>query len=105
MKKYNCDGGSILIGTTRNRVNLPNGYGDGCFRVSIVQTDEQKKKFYQKRDEWKWVGTVRGNRFYVYSYDCLHGAELDNEDNILYVLSGEYGVYHNQGDIILERWD
>ena len=104
MKKYECDGGSIMIGTTRSRTCFPNGYGDGCFKVSIVKTEEQKKKFYQQHDKWKWVGTVNGDRFYVYSYDCLRGAELDNEENILYVLSGRYGVYRNNGNIVLEKW-
>ena len=105
MKRYECDGGSIMIGTAKSRVCLPNGYGDGCFKVSIVKTDEQKKKFCQQHNKWKWIGAVNGNRFYVYSYDCLRGAELDNEENILYVLSGRYGVYCNNGDIVLEKWD
>ena len=104
MKKYECDGGSVMIGTKESRVCFPNGYGDGCFKVSIVKTEEQKKKFYRQYDKWKWVGTVNGDSFNVYSYDCLRGVELNNKDNILYTLSGRYGVYHNNGDIVLEKW-
>ena len=105
MKKYECDGGSILIGTRDSATSFPNGYGDGCFSVSIVKTDEQKKKFYQKHNKWEWVGAVQGDCINVYSYDCLHGDELEDEENILYTLSGRYGVYCNNGKITLEKWN
>lgn len=104
MKKYECDGGTIMIGTKDSRVCLPNGYGDGSFKVSIVKTDEQKKKFYKEYKKWKWVGAVNGDSFNVYSYDCLHGDDLTDKSNILYTLHGRYGVYHYNGNIVLEKW-
>ena len=103
MKKYECDGGTIMIGTKDSRVCLPNGFGDGCFSVEIIKTDKQKEEF-RKKNNWKWVGAVNGEKFYVYSYDCLRGDELVDKENILYTLSGRYGVYVNNGNVVLEKW-
>ena len=103
MKKYDCDGGTIMIGTKDSRVCLPNGYGDGCFKVSIVETDEQRKKF-NKQNRWNWLGAVNGECFHVYDYDCLRGEELIDPAHILYTLHGRYGVYNSNGDIVLEKW-
>ena len=93
-KRYSCDGGSIMIGNRDSRVCFPNGFGDGDFNVSINESCIG----------WRWVGTAEGDCFHVYSYDCLHGDELDNKENILYTLSGRYGVFCNLGDIVLEKW-
>jgi len=103
MKKYECDGGSIMIGTKDSRVCLPNGYGDGCHSIKLVRTEEEKEKF-TKEYNWKWVGSVNGDKFYVYSYDCLRGDELNDKENILYTLSGRYGVYVRNGNVVLEKW-
>lgn len=105
MKKYDCDGGSIMIGTKESRACFPNGYGDGCFSVQIINTEENRKKFHEenKHNVWHWMGTVEGTKFYVWSYDCLHEDELD-ESNVLYTLSGRYAVYRNNGKIVLENW-
>ena len=103
MKKYECDGGSIMIGTKDSRVCFPNGYGDGRFTVSIVKTSEQEEEF-RAQNNWQWVGAVNGDCFHVYSYDCLRGEELDDKSNILYTLHGRYGVYHRNGNIVLEKW-
>ena len=104
MKKYDCDGGSIAIGTKGCIACFPNGYGDGAFSVRIVNTDEQRKKFCDNKDDWKYVGSVEGDEINVYSYDCLQGEELEDRSNILYTLSGRYGVYRNNGKIVLEQW-
>lgn len=104
MKKYECDGGTIMIGTRDSRVCLPNGYGDGCFKVFIIKTDEQRKKFI-KQNGWDWLGTVNGECFYVYDYDCLRDDDLTDPAHILYTLHGTYGVYCSNGDITLEKWN
>ena len=103
MKKYSCDGGTIMIGTKESHVCLPNGYGDGCHSVRVIKRDDDRKKF-SKECGWTWLGTVSGEKFNVYSYDCLHGDEFTDKDNILYTLSGRYGVYHKKGNIVLEKW-
>ena len=54
-KMYNCDGGTIMIGTKDCRVCLPNGYGDGEFSVEIVRTQKQKEKFNKAYQKWKWI--------------------------------------------------
>ena len=104
MKKYDCDGGAIAIGTKGCVAHYPNGYGDGTFSVEILKTDEQLKKFRNKYRDWRFVGSVEGNEINIYSYDCLHGEELEDKANILYTLSGRYGVFVNNGKVVLEQW-
>ena len=101
MKKYHCDGGSIMIGTKESRTCFPNGYGDGEHYVNVVNTEKQKKEF-NKEKHWEWLGTVEGTNFHVWNYDCLSEDELIKE-NILYTLSGRYGVYRRDGKITLEK--
>ena len=100
-RTYECDGGTIMIGTKESRTSLPNGYGDGEFEVSVIEGEDKKE--FSKSKGWQWVGAVEGENINVYSYDCLHEDELD--DSILYNLSGRFGVYCREGDIVLERWD
>lgn len=105
MKTYSCDGGTIMIGTKDFRVCLPNGYGDGEFSVEIVETQKQKEKFNKECQRWKWLGEVEGNEINVYTYDCLTTEEIEKTKiNVLYTLSGKYGVYRNNGKIVLEKW-
>ena len=106
MKKYyGCDGGTIMIGTKECRSCFPNGYGDGEFSVEVISTEKQKKEFNKNYKKWNWLGTVEGNEINVYSYDCLDQSEIENtKENILFTLSGRYGIYRNNGKIILEKW-
>lgn len=90
-----------MIGTKESRASFPNGFGDGEFEVSVVEDTKDKETFH-KQSGWKWVGTVEGENINVYSMDCLNEDELD--DSILYNLSGGFGVYCREGDIVLERW-
>lgn len=101
MKKYICDGGTIMIGTKESRVCFPNAYGDGCFYVNVIKTEKERRIFEKKN--WKWLGAVEGTKFYVWNYDCLTEDELVKE-NILYTLSGRYAVYNNNGEIALVKW-
>ena len=104
MKYYSCDGGTVMIGNKNFRVHIPNGYGDGDFSVKIVKTAEQREAFNKEYDNWDYKGSVEGDEINVYSYDCLRGEELDDKRNILYTLSGRYGVYSNRGKITLVTW-
>ena len=104
MKKYyDCDGGTIMIGNENSRACFPNGYGDGCFSVRVIDTEEQKKKFNEDYKKWNYLGSVEGNEINVYAYDCLRDEDLKNKENILFTLSGRYGVYYNNGKIALEK--
>ena len=104
-KKYICDGGSILIGTRESNCCFPNGYGDGEHTVYVINSREESKKLgLYERKNWKWLGTVGGDCFNVYYYDCLKGNDLENPGDILFTLSGRYGVFHCNGSIALEKW-
>lgn len=105
MKKYDCDGGTIMIGTSNFNVCFPNGYGDGGFSVKIVRTQKQKEKFNKEHEKWKWLGEIYGSEINVYSYDCLSQEELKDKANILYTLSGRYFVYRNEGKIAIVEKD
>ncbi len=106
MKKYyDCDGGTIAIGTKECRSCFPNGYGDGCFSVEVVSTENQKKTFKEYYRNWEYVGSVEGTEINVYDYDCLNSDELEDKSHILFTLSGRYGVYRNNGKIVLEKWE
>lgn len=102
---YDCDCGSITIGTKECRSNFSNGYGDGCFSVEVISTEKQKKTFNKHYSKWRYVGSVEGTGINVYDYDCLDGDELEDESHILFALSGRYGVYCNNGKIVLDKWD
>lgn len=101
--KYECDGGTIMLGNETSRVCIPNGYGDGTFIVEITDCESRD---YRYSSNMKWHGTVKGNNIHIYNYDCLGGDELTDDNNILYTLpEGRYGVYSNNGNILLEQWD
>lgn len=104
MKRYYCDGGSIMIGTKESRVCFPNGYGDGDFEVRVINPNDSTDKLYMSEDKWDWIGTVEGDGFNVYDYDCLHDEDLEDKEHILFHLSGRYGVYRRKGEIALEKW-
>lgn len=101
-KHYACDGGSIMIGNETCRACFPNHYGDGCHNVYLYSRGEKCPVW---GEEWYFMGTVEGTNLNVYDYDCYHGDALTCESNFLFVLSGRYAVYANDGDIIIQEWD
>lgn len=98
-KNYSCDGGSIAIGTPTCRANFTNDYGDGCFTVYVV--DYEESRTFTNKD---FKGSVEGESITVYSCDWLSAEDCENEENILFELSGRFGVYAMEGDILLVRW-
>lgn len=90
---YDCDGGTLKIGNDQFTACFPNCYGDGTFRVKIMRRGE----FPSKKVGYHFMGSVSGKDFHVYQYDC------DNE--ILCTLSGTYGVFARNGNMLLEQWD
>lgn len=106
--KYCCDGGTIMMGTSKCRFSIPNDYGDGTFNVYILPKDESLggfvsdiTKFY---DDWDWRGCVEGEDIKIYSYDCVH-SEKEADEYVLTTLSGRYHVYAEKlgGDILLKE--
>lgn len=105
---YDCEGASILIGTANSATSFSNGYGDGSFKVSILDKEDSIEQFKSEQfhyGRWDFVGSVRGEHINVYSLDYINGDELRDKRNILYTLSGRYGVYCKDGDIVLVKWD
>lgn len=100
-KTYECDGGSIAIGTVDARVQIPNCWGDGKHTVSIMEYGETLPS------ETEFRGAVQGKHIKVYQYDCFTDEECKEKKNILFTLSGRFGIFavQNSGDIILQRWE
>ncbi|MBR5272780.1 MAG: hypothetical protein IKU25_05230, partial [Clostridia bacterium] len=82
--------GSLMVGNDDFTVHFPNGYGDGVFTVTVSD-----KKPTGKRH--KFIGSIDG-KFNVYDDDC-------DKDTVLCELDGTYGVYCNNGDIYLVKWE
>lgn len=94
---YSCDGGSICIGNGACRASFPNGWGDGKFIITV--SDETPDHL-----RWQYRGSIEGTDICVLDYDCYRDDEITEED-ILCHLSGRYGVYSDEGDIYLQKWD
>lgn len=107
MKKYNysCDGGSLLLGNENFQCAYMNNYGNGTHKVFIKDKEDKLFKLYAN-DVYHFEGCIQG-KFNVYAYDCLHGQDLLEKENILITLSGIYGVYSfkRSGDMMLEYWE
>lgn len=106
-RKYSCDGGCISIGTKDCRTNFPNGYGDGEFDAIVLETQEERRKYYYQNkmmEHSTYRGSVTGDEIKVWNYDCLMEDEL-TEENILFTLSGRYGIYSNNGTVIFINWE
>lgn len=100
--KYSADGGAICIGSGKCQSCFPNGYGDGEFTVYVIENEEERKQnnFYK---DWRWVGSVQGTKIRVYNYDCYSNKE-ELKENIVFELSGRYGIYVNEGNVVLVNW-
>lgn len=97
---YTCDGGCIMLGNAAARISIPNGIGDGRYRV-IVTDDSNVIKNEEDRacTRARWCGKISGDAINIYSYDCLLDGELS--DNILFTIRGVYNVYTIRGMVIL----
>lgn len=103
-KMYSCDGGSLLIGNGKFNSQFPNNYGDGCHTVFVLDDIEDIRSSFG--DRYDFLGAVAGTDIKVFEYDCLTAEECEKQENVLFTLTGRYGVYalKNSGDMILEKW-
>lgn len=98
---YECDGGSIAIGTVDARVQIPNCYGDGVHTLYIHDCGEKVP------NDTVFRGAVEGQNIKVFKYDCYTDEECEEEESIIAELSGRFGIYAigNSGDMILQKWE
>ncbi len=104
-KMYECDGGSLSIGDGKFNTHFPNNYGDGCHTVFVLDGIEDIRSLFG--DRYDFLGEVSGQDIKVFAYDCLTAEECEKQENILFTLTGRYGVYalKSSGDMVLERWE
>lgn len=86
---YECDAGSLQVGNEQFTALFPNGYGDGRFQVFVDCPPARTKNT-------RLVGCVEGH-FNVYAYDC-------DKDDVLCTIEGRYGVFCDNGTMLLEKW-
>ena len=82
---YTCDAGSLKVGNDEFQMLIGNGYGDGCFNVTI--SDEQPE------GDWEFVGSFQGKNVNIYSYDCA--------SHPIHNVTGTVHVYRNYGYMYL----
>lgn len=102
LKYYECDGGSLCVGTSDARVRIPNRVGDGTYVVIV--TDSQTPK--DTKENWEFATAIEGKNIKVFDYDCLTDEQCESEEHVLFTLSGAYGVYteRDSGDMLIEKW-
>lgn len=96
-----ADGGNVKIGSLDGSfsVGLPNGYGDGCFTVFIVEKRSLCKRNFNAH-MMDYIGSIDG-KFQIYTYDCQENCEVDNEERIF---EGRYMIYAHKGTVVLEKY-
>lgn len=99
--RYECDGGSLLIGNENFACCYMNNFGDGVHRVHVLDRNEKMPS-----GKWDFVGCVLG-KANIYDYDGLESYERAGKSRVLCELSGRYGVYakKDSGDMLVEYWD
>lgn len=103
---YACDGGCIMLGNNSFRAKLPNGEGDGQFKIYICETNEE---FEATKDDLKinqfdldLISVIDGDSINIYGYDCHH-TQADIDKSILVTIRGRYRVYAYMGDVIFKN--
>ena len=100
---YNCDAGSLALGNADFTINICNGIGDGGYRVYISRKRLDGNSAFHKK--YHFETSINGT-FNVYNYDCYHTRQQrEAKCNILATLTGRYGIYSHDGDMLLEYWD
>ena len=94
---YTSKGGTVCIGNGLCRATFSNGLGDGRFLITVADKEPD-------RLQWKYRGSVAGSDICVLKHDYYEDNNIPESD-VLCHLSGRYGVYSNDGDIYLQKWD
>ena len=104
MKRLKCDSdiGSCLIGNKYWTFAIPNRGGDGTTYISIFKGENSEFRQYKIKHELVFISSVQGT-FNIYSYDCAFTDNL--EDYILITLSGRYGVYQGNWEVVFVKWE
>lgn len=104
-KEYYSEGASILIGNAECQTAFPNGWGDGCFSVHVIEEkDVSDVSYHELHDKgWRYVGCIHENSLNVYKYD--YTKNFTKAENILFCLSGNFQVFNKDGDIILYKYN
>ena len=82
--KTSSDAGSVKVGVDNMSILVPNGYGDGITRVSII---ENAREFNE--DMMTFFATISGKDIAIYGYDCGDVAAT--------TISGRYAIYYYSG--------
>lgn len=91
--KYDCDGGSLMIGNETFASAFPNNYGDGRHRVIVYDIGELSM---DEQCKLELRGVVYG-KSYLYNADCYDEKERKDKRHVLCELNGGYAIYCGKG--------
>lgn len=83
------DMGSLAVGTSNFRYNIPNLYGDGINLVYIINQNEHIEAV-------DFLTTIEG-RFNIYNSDC--------GKSVVKTLEGRYAVYRGEKLFVFVKWN
>lgn len=103
MKRLYCDSdiGSCLIGNKDWTFAVPNIGGDGETKIGIFQNNGAEFRKYKEKHNLEFISSAQGT-FNIYSYDCaFHDCK---DEDIIATLSGRYGVYKGEMEVVFVKW-
>ena len=96
------DIGSCLIGNKDWTFAVPNIGGDGTTTITIFDTDNKEFWEYKKKRNLNFISSVQGT-FNIYNYDCAYHD--CNDEDVIVTLSGRYGVYQGEWEVVFVKWE
>ena len=99
---YMCDAGCFTIAIGNNFIGLPNGVGDGDFKVYLY---DNYTEYYSKNPYANHTRIISGKfeNAVTLDYDCY--TKIENE-HIVFELNGRFDFFHdNSGNIHIVKWE
>lgn len=108
-RMYECDCGSVAIECGGSIIKIPNGYGDGYFKVIEFENEMEfnmfkySKNYLVDKVSFQFLCVCDFENARLLAYDCL--KKTDNLDiNTLCILNGTYAIYNNRGEVYFIKW-
>ncbi len=101
-KEYvSAEVGSVAVQIGDNTILIPNGLGDGSYKVYEMTNEEFNEycKDHEKYElKYNWLTRCKFSDAMVMYYDCYE--DKDNvKENSVFILNGTYDIYNNYGKV------
>ena len=97
------DAGSVLVGNNDMEVMVPNGYGDGTTKVTVL--DSSERELIPKEAQWACFSFI-GHGLHIYKYDCSRGtiaADLPTGHYFPYYLGKQVWLLRSSEEMLTDR--